>query len=146
MPTADQARQLAGLFSEIAQTVDAYRTEQFSELTAEEREQLEGLIQRIDDIHDQFTAVAIEETLNAIRGDLDQISSVLTEAQQALRHLQAVAEIMRIVSAVAELGEGLALGDYGAIPQGIEDLVQAVQKPADKNPSSADQSGTQRSD
>ncbi len=132
---ADRARQLASLFSEMSETVDAYRTQHFDQLTAEERERLEQFIQQLDDIHDGFTAVAIQQTLDAIRGDLDRITEVTAKAQQSLRHLNTIAEIAKVVSAAAELGEAILTGDYGAIPQSIQDVVQAVSQPADKNPS-----------
>ncbi len=133
----DQARHLASLFSQMSETVDAYRTQAFAQLTPEERNQLEDGIQQLDDIHDAFTAIAIEDTLNSIEGDLDQITTVTTQAQQSLRHLNTVAQIVKVVSAASELGEAIVTADYGAIPQAIKDLIQAVPKTADKNPSDA---------
>ncbi len=144
--TADQARQLANLFSRMSETVDAYRTQHFAELAPEERDELEDRIQQLDDIHDDFTAIAIEDTLNSIKGDLDRIANVTTQAQQALHHLNTVAAIIKVASAASELGEAIVTADYGAIPQAIVDLIQAVPKTADKNPSDANQPGTERAD
>lgn len=138
--SADQVRQLAGLFSQMSETVDAYRTQHFTQLTPEERDRLEQLIQQLDDIHDGFTAIAIQDTLNAIRDDLNQITTVTTEAQQSLHHLNTVAHVLKVVSAAAELGSAIITADYGAIPQAIKDLAQAIPQTADKNPT-ADQPG-----
>lgn len=146
LDAADQARQLADLFSQMAETVDAYRTQHFEKLTADERNQLEQVIQHLDDIHDQFTAIAIQDTLNSIREDLGQIRVLTTQAEQSLRHLNTVAEIVKVISATAELGQDIFTADYGAIPQAIKDLAQAVAETADKNPSSAAQPGTERPD
>lgn len=143
---ADAARQLAALFSRFSESVDAYRTQYFAQLTPEERHQLEGRIQQLDDIHDRFTEIAIEDTLNSIKGDLDRITAATTQAQQSLAHLNTVADIVNVVSAASALGEAILTADYGAIPQAILDLIQAVPKKADKNPSAANQPGAERAD
>ncbi len=136
---ADHARQLANLFAQMSEAVDAYRTQHFVELTPEQRQELEDRIQQLDDIHDRFTETAIEDTLNSIKGDLDRITAVTTHAQQSLAHLNSVGEVIRVVSAASALAEVILTADYGAIPQAIEDLIQAVPKTADKNPSAANQ-------
>jgi|GEM_PF-2914722 len=141
MSNADQARKLADLFANMAQSVDAYRSQHFEELSPDDRARLEDCIQKLDDSHDKFTAVAIQDTLNAIQDDLDRVVSVTTQAEQALKHLKTVAEISKVVSAAAELAMTIATADYGAIPSAIQDVVQAVQNDstpgADKNPSSS---------
>lgn len=140
--SSDQAQQLADLFSRISDAVDQYRTRQFDTLTPQERDRLEDLIQQLDDIHDRFTATAIQDTLNAIRDDLGRITQITDEARQSVEHLNTTAEVVKLVSAVAELGEAIIVGDYGAIPQSIKDLAQAFPQKSDKNASSPDQSGS----
>lgn len=130
---ADQLRQVAAQFEHMAEAVDDFRQQHFDELTADQRARLEQFVQQLDDIHDQITALAIDKTLDALRGDLDRIASATMQAQQALKHLNTVAEIVKVVSAAAELGEAIATADYGAIPQAIEDIVQAVPHQSDKN-------------
>lgn len=124
--TADQARELAALFSQMADTVDAYRTQHFSELSLQDRVRLEEKIQQLEDIHDRFEALAIGDTLQAIQTDLNQITAVTTQAKDSLKRLETVRQIIGVVSAAAELGADIASGDYGAIPQAIEDLTAAV--------------------
>ena len=127
MPNAaDQARLMAHSFAQISEAVDAYRTAHFAELAPDAQARLEQLIQQLDDVHDSFTALAIEDTLRSIQDDLDQIATVTTQAQKSLRHLTAIGDIIKLVSAVAQLGEDIATGDYGAIPQAVKDLVQAL--------------------
>jgi len=130
---ADQLRQVAAEFQRMSEAVDDFRQQHFDALTADQRARLEQFVQRLDDIHDQLTGLAIDKTLDALRGDLDRIASVTTQAQQALKHLNTVAEIVKIVSAAAELGQAIATADYGAIPQAIEDIVQALPQKSDKN-------------
>lgn len=129
--TADQARQLANLFSQMADTVDAYRTQHFSDLSLPDRVQLEGKIQQLEDIHDRFEAIAIEDTLEAIQTDLNRITNVTVQAKNSLGHLKTVQEIITVVSAAAELGADITSGDYGDIPQAIKSLVGVISGDSD---------------
>ena len=140
--TADQARQLANLFSQMAETVDAYRTQHFSDLSLQDRVRLEGEIQQLEDIHDRFEAIAIEDTLQAIESELNQIESVTVQASNSLKHLKTVQEIITVVSAAAELGADITAGDYGDIPQAIKDLVGVVTGDSDSSaPDKGENSG-----
>ncbi len=128
--TADEVRQLADLFSKVSGTVDDYRTQHFDALAPDERLRLEQLFQQLCDLHDQFTALAIEETIQAMQLDLKKIVSVTSEAQSSLRHLQKIADIANLVSATVGLGVDITTGDYGAIPSALQDIVKAMPKKA----------------
>lgn len=130
--TADQVRQLADLFTEMSSTVDDYRAQHFDQLDPEERLRLEQLFQELCDLHDQFTALAIQNTLDAIESDLGQIVSVTGEAQRSIAHLNTIAEITKLVSATAALGSDIAVADYGAIPRAIQEILQALPKRSDQ--------------
>lgn len=108
--------------------VDDYRSRHFDELAPEERLRLEQLFQELCDIHDQFTVLAIEETLQGVQADLDEIVSVTGEAQRSLEHLNKIAEITALVSATVELGTDITTADYGAIPQALREIAQALPK------------------
>ncbi len=123
---ANAARELAELFADTAKAVDAYRSEHLRELTPEQRTDLEQLIQKIDDIHDECTADAIEAALNGIQSDLDRIASVTNQAKRSLQHLKTVEKVTKVASAVAELGAAIMTSDYGAIPSAIQDIAGAV--------------------
>ncbi len=129
--TADQARELANLFSQMADTVDAYRTQHFGDLSLQDRVRLEGEIQQLEDIHDRFEAIAIEDTLQAIESDLNRITNVTVQAKNSLGHLKTVQEIITVVSAAAELGADITSGDYGDIPQAIKDLAGVISGDSD---------------
>ncbi len=128
--TADEVRQLADLFSKMSGTVDDYRTQHFDALAPDERLRLEQLFQQLCDLHDQFTALAIEDTLQAMQSDLKNIVSVTREAQSSLQHLQKIADIANLVSATVELGADITTGDYGAIPSALQEIVKAIPKKA----------------
>jgi hypothetical protein len=132
LDTADRARELADLFAQMAAAVDAYRTRHFFELSPSDRARLDERIQEIEDIHDRFTAQAIENTLQAIRDDLDQITNVTMQAKNSLQHLKTVQEVVAVAAAAAELGVDITSGDFGAIPRAIKDLTQAVAQNPDE--------------
>jgi ABC-type transporter Mla subunit MlaD len=128
---ADEARSLADLFGETSKAVDEYRARHLNELTPEQRTQLEQLIQKIDDAHDECTADAIEDTINQVQTSLQQIASVTGQAQQALKHLNTVQQVVNIASAVSELAQAIMTADYGGIPSALVNLGQTISKKAD---------------
>ncbi len=140
--TADQIRQLAQVFTEMSSAVDNYRTQHFDELDTAERLRLEQLFQELCDLHDDFTALAIQNTLDGIQSDLNHVVEVTTEAKQSLAHLNTIAEITKLVSATLELGAAISSGDYGAIPSALKDVVQSMQKTPDHISSGSSKPGS----
>ncbi len=116
----------------MASTLDDYRTRHFDKQAPEERLRLEQLFQQLCDLHDQFTALAIQTTLEAIEPDLVSIVTVTSEAQRSLAHLHTIMEITNLVSATTELGADVLIADYGAIPRAIKDIMQALPKRSDQ--------------
>jgi hypothetical protein len=123
---ADQARQIAETFASMSRTVDAFIEDHLADLTPSQFDFLNSVIRQLDDTHDRFIAMAIQETLDALKDDLSDIAAVTQRAEQALRHLNTVAEITKIAAAVAELGADITTGDYGAIPSALTNLAEAL--------------------
>jgi 5-methylcytosine-specific restriction endonuclease McrBC regulatory subunit McrC len=136
MPDAtDQPQQLADLFTKLAAEVDAFRSAHYDELSPQQRGHLEEKIQQLYDFHDQFAGDAIQNTINALKGDLTQLNNVTRQAADALKHLNSVAQVVNIVSAASTIASDVMTADYGAIPEAVRLFVQAVQAPSDKTPS-----------
>jgi hypothetical protein len=133
--SADQAQDLANLFTKLAGEVDDFRNAHYDELTADQRAELEERIEQLYDFHDQFAGDAIQNTLNAMQGDLNLLTDATTRATNALKHLNAIAAVVNIVSAAATLAEDIVIGDYGAIPEAVRVLAQVIQNPSDKKSS-----------
>lgn len=143
MPNAaDEARKLADLFAESSKAVDDYRVQHLNELTGDQRTRLEQLIQKFDDAHDECTADAIEDTLNQVQSDLDQIARVTGQAQQALKHLNTIQQVVNLASAISELAEAIMTGDYAGIPSAVVDIGQTISKRADTAGSTAAAEGS----
>lgn len=131
----DQAQKLADLFTQLAAEVNAFRDEHYDELSTQQRADLEDKIQQLYNFHDQFAGDAIQNTLNALQGDLSPLTNVTTQANNALKHLQTVQDVVNIVSAASTLAEDILTADYGAIPEAVRSLAQTIQTPSDKTPS-----------
>src|SRR5581483_1631164 len=109
------------------------RNAHYDELSATQRGVLEEDIQQLYDFHDRFAGDAIQNTLDAMKGDLSHITDATRQATQALQHLKTIERVVAIVAAAATLAEDIVLADYGAIPLDLRSLVQATQPPVDKN-------------
>lgn len=134
--TADDAQQVADLFTKLAGELDAFRNDHYDDLSPTQRADLEEQIQQLYDFHDYFVGAVIQNTLNAVQGDLTKLTNVARQAQQALQHLKTVAAVVNIASAASTLVMDIVVADYGAIPAAIRDLAQTIQNPSDKSSSS----------
>ena len=133
MPSdANQAQELANLFTRLAAEVDAYRSAHYDELSPQRRLDLEEYFQRLCDFHDKFAGEVIQDTLDAMHGDLNKLTSITKQAGDALKHLKSVEQIVKVVSAAAMLAEAIATGAYGEIPEAVRSLAQALQPRSDK--------------
>lgn len=123
---AEQAREIAKTFAGMSSTIDQYMEDHLAELTQDQLDFFNGVIRQLDDTHDSLIAMAIQETLDALKDDLSEIAEVTEKAEQALQHLNTVAKITKIAAAVAELGADITTADYGAIPSALTNLVEAI--------------------
>lgn len=106
--------------------MDTYIEDHLAELTPGQLDFLNGVIRQLDDTHDRFIAMAIQETLDALKDDLGEIAGITQRAAQALKHLNKIAEITKIAAAIAALGAAITTADYGAIPSALTDLSDAL--------------------
>jgi hypothetical protein len=130
--SADQAQELADLFTRLAGAVDTYRSAHYDELSPQQRLDLEEHIQRLYDFHDEFAGDVIQNTIDAMHGDLAKLTSITQRAGDALRHLKSIEQIVSVISAAALLAEAIATGAYGEIPEAVRSLAQALQPASDK--------------
>ncbi len=130
--SGDQARKLAASFAGLAAQVEAYRDSHLSELTKKQQAFLDRVSQGLEDAHDKFVGIAIQETLDSIAGDVKQLDVVTDDAKRALNHLNSVSEGLKIAAGLADLSAAIVTADYGAIPSAIKGIADAVAKKTDK--------------
>lgn len=120
---AEQARAIAQTFANMSGVMDNYIQDHLAELTPRQLDFLNGVVRQLDDTHDRFIAMAIQQTLDALKDDLGEIAEITQRAAQALRHLNKIADITKIAAA---LGADITTADYGAIPSALADLAGAL--------------------
>lgn len=123
---ADQARQIAAVFARMSRNMDAYIRDHFEELSPNQLDFLNDVTEQLDDTHDRFIAMAIRGTLDALKDDLSELASITGRAEQALKHLNKIAEVARIAGALAELCADITTADFGAIPSALANLAKAL--------------------
>ena len=133
-----ETRQLAANFAAMADHVDAYYQIHCKELSEGDRRSLLAQSQQLDDLHDAFTARAIDSTLHPLGDDLQRIAAVTHSATEALGRLKRFASVSRVAAAAAKLGTAIVTLDLGAIPQTVADLVTSSHEPE----KDSDHSGT----
>ncbi len=116
------AADFAKLFFDWSQSVDDYRDEHFDELSPDQQSRLKDFAHQLDDISDHFTIEDIDETLQSISGDLDDIAKVTTNAKAALKRLQTIEEVTKVIAAVVAIGVAAETGNIGTIEGSLEDL------------------------
>jgi len=121
------------MYESMAETVERYRDQHYSALTAEQRAALDTALQRLYDTHDRFTAIAIRNTLDALGDQLREITTITSRAAESLKHLKTAERIIKIVAAAAELAEAITAANYGAIPDAIATAASALH-PANGEP------------
>jgi len=129
--TSSNARQIAALFEGIAESVENYRDQNYSALGPKGRAALDSVLQHLYDLHDRFTGIAIQRTLEFAQEQVDQIIDVTKRAETALKHLRTTQKIIQIASSIAELGEAITTADYGAIPEAIKSASDALSNDSD---------------
>ncbi len=127
--TAAETRQLARSFAEMAEHVEAFYQLHCQDLREADRTALLAQAQQLDDLHDAFTASAIEATLHPLSDDLQRITAVTDMAGETLKRLKRLASVSRIAAAAAKLGAAIVTLDLGAIPQAVTDLATSSQEP-----------------
>lgn len=133
--TTDQSQQLADLFTKLAGEASSFRDAHYDELGAQGRAGLEAKIQQLFDFHDHFAGEALQNTINALQGDLTQLTDLTRQATEAFQHLESIERAVNIVSAASNIAQAIATGGYGQLPDAVLGLAQAIQGSDDKSDS-----------
>lgn len=131
--TANDAQQVADLFTKLSNELDAFRNAHYDDLSPQQRLSLETQIQQLYDFHDEFAAEALQKTLDALKGDLTNLANITKQATEALKHLQTVKRVVDIAAAASNIAQAIATGGYGQIPDAVRAFAQAVTGSDDKS-------------
>lgn len=128
------ASDLASIFFQWSQAVDAFRGDNAATLTSDEKVRLKDLAGQLDDISTHFTLSDIAASIAAIQPQIGQIKTVTANAKATLQKLNAVAKVVSGVAAVVTIGLSAAAGNVGGVLGGIGDLAKAIAPPTTAAP------------
>lgn len=120
--SADQARQLASDFHDLAFEFGHYRFDNWDSLSAAQRSKLEGLQWTLLNYSSDFSSQAMSITLQDIDATLQKIKDATDQAEKAIEDIKAVDKIFKVAVAGTVLGAAIVSGN----PQGIVSAVQGM--------------------
>jgi hexokinase len=121
-----EANNLANLFNDLSQAVDAFRLNFRPPLQQEEMSRLKDEAQALQDRAHHFTAEAIGATLQTIQPQLADITAVTTKAKKQLQNLNNVSKAINIATSALALGVAIAAGDPATIASAAQALATLV--------------------
>ena len=120
--SADNARQLAADFHDLAVAVGNYRFDNWEQLSPTQLSRLESLQWTLLNYSSDFSSQAIAITLTDLDNTLNNIKDATGKAEKAIGQIRSVDKIFRIATAATVLGAAIASGN----PVGIADAVKAT--------------------
>ena len=113
--SADDARQLASDFHDLAVSLGNYKFSHWDELTPAQRTNLDNLQWTLMNYSSDFSTQAIQISLDDIKGSLASIKKSTDAAKDALSKIIAINKVVGIASAAAVLAASITSGS----PTGI---------------------------
>ncbi len=124
--TADQARQSRDLFLSLSEATLNYRLANSDTLSDSERRQLLQAEIDLRNASNDLNGLAGRLTLDDLQGTLDRITAATTNMQNAIHNLQAVAKVIKVVTAAVKLGGAIVTGNPVAILGAAQEAVDAA--------------------
>lgn len=124
--TADQARQSRDLFLSLSEATLNYRLANSDTLSDSERRQLLQAEIDLRNASNDLNGLAGRLTLDDLQGTLDRITAATTNMQNAIHNLQAVAKVIKVVTAAVKLGGAIVTGNPVAILGAANEAVDAA--------------------
>jgi hypothetical protein len=121
-----QAEDLAQVFFNLSNAVDAFRLSNYGGLSPADQQRLKDQAQALDTRGQQCTADALGAVLQGIQPHLANIKKATQNAQDALAHLNDVARGIAIVDSAVALVGSIVAGDLGSIGDNVNGLCQAI--------------------
>lgn len=124
--TADQARDLAKTYFDLAKSLGEYRFDNFDELSPAKRKKIEEFERELLDSSTKFTAKAITISLDELTPVLERIGDVTKKMQKSINHLQKIDKVLKIAGSAVQLAGAIISGNPEAIFKAAEDSASIV--------------------
>jgi hypothetical protein len=120
------AAQLAGNLADIAASLVQFREANSAGLSDTQFNTLGDLAGRIETLSDQVNVAALDATLAQVQGDVESIVGATQDAQDAVKRIHQIQDVIAIGGAVLALGGAIAGGNISTIASSAQAVVQAV--------------------
>ncbi|MFN3242902.1 MAG: hypothetical protein ACE37K_15480 [Planctomycetota bacterium] len=124
--TSEQARELAQQFRELSVQLGNYRFDNWGDMTAARRRQIESVEWTLLNYSSDFIDTAVGITLDDTERDFAAIVRATKRARRAIRRIEAVRDVVKVATALVVLGGAIASQNPGAIVSSARDLVETV--------------------
>ena len=124
--TSEQVTSIAKLLNRIANSVEGYRDQNYSQMSSAQRSDIENLR---DQILEQSNKLYTESTIlvmDDVQNSLAIIEKVTSEIQETYKNLQNIQKAIDIASSVLNLGAAILSKNLPAIGKSIDELVKNV--------------------
>jgi hypothetical protein len=122
--TKDDALNLSKKFRELSVALGNYRFDNWGNLTASQRQQLEDqewtLLNHASDLTTLAVGIALDET----QASLSNINGSITKAKKAVKKLDTVRKIIKVAESGVRLAAAIVTKDPKAIAKASKDLYQ----------------------
>jgi len=124
--TAQQARDLANLFFDLAQKMGNYRFDNWDKLSEDDRASLESRMWTLINYSSDFTAEAVSLTVDELDPILKQIESATKKMTKAIKTLGTVRKVLTVAAAAIKLGAAIMAGNVGQIAAAAQEGIDAA--------------------
>ena len=124
--TADQARDLAKSYFDLAKSLGEYRFDNFDNLSTVKRKKIEEFERSLLNSSTTFTAMSITVSLDDLTPVLERIGDVTKKMQATISHLQKVDRVIKIAGSAVQLAGAILSGNPEAIFKAAEDSADTL--------------------
>ncbi len=122
----DQARDLAKTFHDLSAELHDFRFQNWKELSAPNRQDLEDAAWTLENYSSDFTTSAVGIILNDMKADLKAISDATAKAKKVIATINTIKDVLKVTSAAIVLGGAIASKNPLAIVSAADDLLQTA--------------------
>lgn len=130
-PNAQFATQLAKIYSDAADSLDAYIEANFDSLKQSgSLDAIQNSEQQLTTYSEQFIAISNDILFTGAEDCFTQLGDATNSIKQALIHIEEVNKIINIVACTVTLAENILTGNIVGIALAIKDIVGTAKAPA----------------
>ena len=124
--TADQARDLAKSYFDLAKSLGEYRFDNFDELSSAKRKKIEEFERVLLNSSTTFTTMSLNIALTDLTPVLERVGDITKKMQTSINHLQKIDKVIKVAGSAVQLAGAILSGNPEAIFKAAEDSVETL--------------------